>query len=124
MLFRNHIMALDLQRSMTKQGTSTAGLLPPTMYHRPLTAKTSISAGLSAGITSVNLDRSKIEWGNLDPNDPAIGISNGEIKKIKPEIGAGLWLYSARYFVGVSVLNIIPGKAKFVTDDKYGPATR
>lgn len=89
-------------------------------YHLPLTAKTSLSAGLNVGVTSVNLDQSKIEWGNLDPNDPAIGISSGEIKKIKPEIGAGLWLYSARYFLGVSVLNIIPGKAQFVKNDKYG----
>lgn len=89
-------------------------------YHIPLTSKTSVSAGLNAGISSVNLDRDKIVWGNLDPNDPAIGISNGEIKKIKPEIGAGLWLYSARYFLGVSVLNIIPGKAQFVTNDQYG----
>lgn len=89
-------------------------------YHLPLTAKTSLSAGLNVGITSVNLDQSKIEWGNLDPNDPAIGISSGEIKKIKPEIGAGLWLYSARYFLGLSVLNIIPGKAQFVKNDKYG----
>jgi type IX secretion system PorP/SprF family membrane protein len=89
-------------------------------YHKPLGVKTTLSAGLSTGITSVDLDRSKIEWANLDPNDPAIGISNGELKKIKPEIGAGLWLYSAQYFLGVSVLNIVPGKAKFVTNDKYG----
>ena len=89
-------------------------------YHIPLTAKTTLSAGLNVGVSSVDLDRSKIEWGNLDPNDPAIGISNGEIKKIKPEIGAGLWVYSARYFLGISALNIIPGKAKFVTNDKYG----
>lgn len=89
-------------------------------YHIPLSVKTTLSAGFSAGITSVNLDRSKIEWANLDPNDPAIGISTGELKKIKPELGAGLWLYSAKYFLGVSVLNIVPGKAKFVTNDKYG----
>ncbi len=89
-------------------------------YHKPLSVKTTLSAGFSAGITSVNLDRTKIEWGSLDPNDPAIGISSGELKKLKPELGAGLWLYSAQYFVGASVLNIIPGKAKFVTDDKYG----
>ena len=89
-------------------------------YHKPLGVKTTLSAGFSAGFTSVNLDRSKIEWANLDPNDPAIGISTGELKKIKPEIGAGLWLYTAQYFVGVSVLNIIPGKAKFVANDKYG----
>src|SRR5436190_2596646 len=89
-------------------------------YHKPLSVKTTLSAGFSAGFTSVNLDRSKIEWANLDPNDPAIGISTGELKKLMPEIGAGLWLYSAQYFLGVSVLNIIPGKAKFVTNDKYG----
>jgi len=89
-------------------------------YHKPLGVKTTLSAGINAGFTSVNLDRSKIEWANLDPNDPAIGISTGELKKLKPEIGAGLWLYSARYFLGVSVLNVIPGKAKFVNNDKYG----
>ncbi|MGG9963783.1 PorP/SprF family type IX secretion system membrane protein [Ferruginibacter sp. SUN106] len=89
-------------------------------YHKPLSVRTTLSAGFNIGVNSVNLDRSKIEWANLDPNDPAIGISTGELKKIKPEIGAGLWLYSAQYFVGISVLNIIPGKAKFVTNDKYG----
>lgn len=89
-------------------------------YHIPMSVKTTLSVGFTGGITSVNLDRSKIEWANLDPNDPAIGISTGELKKIKPEIGAGLWFYSARYFLGVSVLNIIPGKAQFVTNDKYG----
>ncbi len=89
-------------------------------YHKPLGVKTTLAAGFSLGMTSVNLDRSKIVWGNLDPNDPAIGYSSGELKKIKPEIGVGLWLYSSRYFLGLSVLNIIPGKAKFVKNDKYG----
>ncbi len=89
-------------------------------YHMPLNAKTALSAGINVGVSSVSIDRSKIEWGNLDPNDPAIGYKNGSINKIKPEIGAGLWLYSARYFVGVSVLNIIPGKVKFVKDANYG----
>ena len=89
-------------------------------YHKPLGVRTTLAAGISLGMTSVNLDRSKIVWGNLDPNDPAIGYSSGELKKIKPEIGAGLWLYSARYFIGLSVLNIIPGKAKYVKNDKYG----
>ena len=89
-------------------------------YHKPLSVKATLSAGFNAGITSVNLDRSKINFGELNVNDPAIGYTNGELKKIKPEIGAGLWLYSAKYFAGISVLNIIPGKNKFVKDDKYG----
>jgi len=89
-------------------------------YHKPLSVKTTLAAGFSLGMSSVNLDRSKIEWGNLDPNDPALGYSSGELKKIKPEIGVGIWLYSSRYFLGISVLNIIPGKAKYVKNDKYG----
>jgi type IX secretion system PorP/SprF family membrane protein len=89
-------------------------------YHIPLSVKTSLAAGLNAGISSVSIDRSKIVLGNLDPQDPAIGYSDGSISKIKPEIGAGLWLYSARYFIGLSVLNIIPGKASFVKNKQYG----
>lgn len=89
-------------------------------YHIPLSTRTSLAAGLNAGISSVSIDRSKIVWGNLDPQDEAIGYNNGSISKIKPEIGAGIWLYSARYFLGVSVLNIIPGKANFVKNKNYG----
>jgi type IX secretion system PorP/SprF family membrane protein len=89
-------------------------------YHKPLGTRTTLSAGFSAGMSSTYLDRSKIYWADLDPNDPAIGYSTGELKKLKPEIGAGLWLYGSKYFAGLSVLNIIPGKAKFVANDKYG----
>jgi type IX secretion system PorP/SprF family membrane protein len=89
-------------------------------YHKGLTPKTSISAGFLGGMSQVSLDRSKIEWATLDPNDPAIGYTNAELKKIKPEVGAGLWLYSPDYFAGVSVLNIIPGKVKFKANSNYG----
>ena len=89
-------------------------------YHIPVSVTTSLSAGLIAGITNVNLDRSKIVWGSLDPNDPAIGYSNGEITKSMPEFGAGLWLYSRDYFIGASVLNLVPGKLNFVKNDIYG----
>lgn len=88
-------------------------------YHKGLSAKTTLAAGFLGGISQVSLDRSKIEWGTLDPNDPAIGYNNGELKKLRPEVGAGLWLYSADYFAGLSVLNIIPGKANFATNNMY-----
>lgn len=82
-------------------------------YHLPLGIKTTLSAGFNAGVTSVNLDRSKIDFASLDPSDPAVGYSNGELKKIKPEAGAGLWLYSRDYFVGLAVQNIVAGKVNF-----------
>ena len=89
-------------------------------YHKPIGIKTTLAAGFSAGINSVNLDRSKINWADLDPNDPAVGYTSGELKKIKPEVGAGLWLYSDKYFAGLSVLGIVPGKARFVNNKDYG----
>jgi len=89
-------------------------------FHKPIGIRTTLSAGINVGLSSVNLDRAKIYFGNLDPNDPAIGYANNELNKIKPEIGAGLWLYSSTYFFGASVLNIIPGKSGFVKNPIYG----
>lgn len=90
-------------------------------YHKGISGRTTLALGFLAGLTNVSLDRSKIQWGTLDPNDPAIGYDNGELKKLTPEVGAGLWLYSRDYFLGASALNIIPGKAKFVkTGSNYG----
>ncbi len=91
-------------------------------YHKPLGVKTALAIGFSAGISSVNVDRSKVDFASGPQDDLAVGYTSGELKKIKPELGAGLWLYSARYYLGASVLNIIPGKEKFTssTGDKYG----
>lgn len=89
-------------------------------YHKPLGSKTTLAAGFNLGISSVNLDRSKIDFASLNPDDPAIGYTSGELKKVKPELGAGLWLYSDKYFAGMSVLNIIPGKSRFVKNETYG----
>jgi type IX secretion system PorP/SprF family membrane protein len=89
-------------------------------YHKPLTLRTALSAGFQVGVSTINLDKTKAVWGSLDPNDPAIGYDEGDLKKTKPELGAGIWLYSANYFIGASVLNVIPGKVKFVNSSKYG----
>ena len=71
-------------------------------YHKGLTPKTTLAAGFLAGFSDVSLDRSKIQ-----------------LKSFTPEFGAGLWLYSASYFAGLSVLNIIPNKAKFAANDPF-----
>lgn len=89
-------------------------------YHKAVSAQNSLALGFMAGFANNSLDRSKIEWATLDPNDPAVGLSNGELKKFTPELGAGLWYYSQKFFLGASVLNIIPGKATFVKNSKYG----
>lgn len=89
-------------------------------YHLPINNTMMLSAGFMGGITNVSMDKSKIVWGSLNPNDPAVGINNGEIMKTMPELGAGLWLYGKNFFLGTSVLNIVPGKFRLVQNDKYG----
>ena len=90
-------------------------------YHKGLSPRRTLAAGFLAGISSVSIDASKVRLADPNVIDPAIVASNSGASKTKPELGAGLWLYSAEYFVGVSVLNIVPGKIKFGSDSAlYG----
>jgi type IX secretion system PorP/SprF family membrane protein len=81
-------------------------------YHIGLSARTNLSAGFSAGFTTTQVDLSKIELAN--PLDPAIGSSTSAINKWSPDLAAGLWLYSAQYYVGISAQQIIPQKIDLV----------
>ena len=89
-------------------------------YHKPLNPSTTLSAGFQLGFSNISLDRSKIVFSDLSTDDPAIGFDNGELKKLVPEIGVGLWLYSSSFFVGASVLNIVPSRVSFVKTGNYG----
>ncbi|MEQ1799313.1 MAG: type IX secretion system membrane protein PorP/SprF, partial [Lacibacter sp.] len=86
-------------------------------YHLGLTPKLNLSAGFAAGISAINIDASKIELAN--PVDPAIGGVAQELRKVKPELNAGVWLYSDRFFAGFSAQQIIPQKVTLVTNDFY-----
>ncbi|MEO6611186.1 MAG: type IX secretion system membrane protein PorP/SprF [Chitinophagaceae bacterium] len=90
-------------------------------YHIGLTPTTNLSAGFSAGITNVSVDRSRHDFsGGGDPYDPATGASlTGELNKIRPDLGVGLWLYSRNYFIGLSAQQIIPQKLSFVDDAAF-----
>lgn len=80
-------------------------------HHINLSPSTSVSAGIGIGMQQVSLDASKVEF--FDPSDPVLGSSSGVLNKWKPEVNAGLWLYSADYFAGLSVQNIIPQQIGF-----------
>ena len=89
-------------------------------YHLGLNARTNLSAGFSAGITVVGLNADgKIDFGGGNPSDPALGNVTGELNKLRPDIGAGLWLYSADYFIGLSAQQIVPQKLAFVDDATF-----
>lgn len=86
-------------------------------YHLGLSPTTSLSAGVSAGFTNMSLDASKLNFGTTT-FDPAVAGS-GLINTIKPDISAGLWLYSADYFIGLSAQQIIPQQIAFSDNTVY-----
>jgi type IX secretion system PorP/SprF family membrane protein len=88
-------------------------------YHVGVSPRTSVSVGFIGGVTKVSLDRTKIQWATLDPNDPAIGFHE-DLRKTKAEAGAGIWIYSNDYFLGGSVLNLVPGKVSFAEKEIMG----
>jgi type IX secretion system PorP/SprF family membrane protein len=80
-------------------------------YHVGLSPTTNLSAGVSVGMTNVSLDASKLDFGSITV-DPAVG-SSGIINRLKPDVSAGLWLYSKNYFVGLSAQQIVPQNVSF-----------
>jgi type IX secretion system PorP/SprF family membrane protein len=80
-------------------------------YHIGLSPTTNLSAGVSVGMTNISLDASKLDFGSITV-DPAVG-SSGIINRLKPDVSAGLWLYSKDYFVGLSAQQIVPQNVSF-----------
>ena len=78
-------------------------------YHLGLTPKTSISAGFGLGMSKWSLDGSKMDIGGIDPSVARATMMN----KIRPDISAGVYLYSSDYFIGVSAKQIVPQKVEF-----------
>ena len=81
-------------------------------YHLGVSARTSIAVGFEAGARNLSLNRSKLDFGTANPVDPAVYSSN-EINQIKPDFGAGVYVYAADYFFGVSAQQMIPQKIYF-----------
>ena len=80
-------------------------------YHLGLGAKTSLAAGFGAGVTNLSLNASKLNF-VFTTVDPAVQ-NGGYLNVLKPDFNAGVYLYSADYFVGLSAQQIIPQKIEF-----------
>lgn len=80
-------------------------------YHIGLSPRTSLSGGFGVGLNRVSLDASKLDFGDVTV-DPSV-YSSGIINKTRFDMTAGLYLYSADYFVGLSAQNTVPQKIDF-----------
>lgn len=80
-------------------------------YHLGLTDRLSMSGGIGVGITNLSIDASKLDFGSVSV-DPAV-YGSGTINKIKPDLMAGVYFYSADYFFGLSAQQIVPQTVHF-----------
>ena len=80
-------------------------------YHIGLTTKTSLSAGIGAGISNFSINADKLQFYN-NTVDPAV-YSSGLINRIKFDMNAGLYLYSPDYFIGISAQQIVPSNIDY-----------
>lgn len=81
-------------------------------YHIGVTPKTSISVGVGGGVQGVSLNTNELDFGTSNPSDPSL-IATGNVNDIRPDLSAGIWVYSAFYFIGGSAQNLIPVKTMY-----------
>lgn len=79
-------------------------------YHIGLSPRTSLSAGFGLGVNRLRLDVNKLQFDQQ--NDPSV-IQNSIIDRWKPDLSAGLYLYSSDFFLGLSAQQIILQKIDF-----------
>lgn len=80
-------------------------------YHLGLTDRLNLAVGVSAGLNHISLNTSEITLEN--PLDPA--ISDGNNSQWKPDLGVGLWAYSANWYFGASVQQLLKQNLYFNT---------
>ena len=86
-------------------------------YHMPVAPGLMLSGGVSIGFTQMRLDASKVNFGEVNL-DPAVG-SNDLANRMRPDVSAGLWLYSSRFFAGLSVQQLIPQQVAFTDNTVF-----
>ncbi|MDR6341609.1 type IX secretion system PorP/SprF family membrane protein [Filimonas zeae] len=90
-------------------------------YHIGIGARTSLSAGFGAGLSNVSLDANKLNFGNTQV-DPAV-YNSGSVNNMKPDIMAGLYLYGADFFVGVSMQQLM-GQSIYFSGNRIGQGSK
>ncbi len=76
-------------------------------YHLGIAPRVNLAVGVGLGANRMSFNTSDVKL--EDPSDVAIA-NKGTVSTIKPDVNFGVWLYSAEYFVGASVQQLLPQK--------------
>jgi type IX secretion system PorP/SprF family membrane protein len=79
-------------------------------YHVGLSSTTNLAAGIGLGVVNYSLQADKLEFNTAV--DPAV-YGSGVLNRISFDMNAGLYLYSADYFIGLSAQQLVPSKLDF-----------
>lgn len=76
-------------------------------YHLQLSSKVNLSAGISGGISTINVRPSKLSLETIV--DPAVYNYTG---KPRADVNAGMAIYGEQFFAGISLQQIVPSKVR------------
>jgi type IX secretion system PorP/SprF family membrane protein len=88
--------------------TNRTGAYASYAYHIQLNPAIKLSMGLFGGIMQYNLDATKLNL--LDKGDPLVG--KGVESVIIPDAGFGLYCYAEKYYMGISIPQLLQNKLK------------
>lgn len=101
----NEKIGLGLSVVNDKLGPSNELYIEGNMsYAIAFSHETKLAFGLKAGMRSMSIDWSKGRY-----YDDADVLLNNNISKIKPSLGAGLYLYTEKWYAGLSVPSFLRG---------------
>ncbi len=98
----HHGLGVILQYDRTGQFRRTDAQLGYA-YHLQIAETINLSAGINGGISQVRFDASGAT--TETPGDPVLG--QYAESRTSPDLGIGLWLYGARFFLGVSAQQLV-----------------
>ncbi|HEY1024650.1 MAG TPA: type IX secretion system membrane protein PorP/SprF [Sphingobacteriaceae bacterium] len=84
-------------------------------YHLGISEQLNISVGVAGGVSMLHLDLSKVRLEQVEDR----AVMEGENARTQPDLAMGVWLYSARYFAGISAQQLLGRPIAFTSDPAY-----
>ncbi|MBS1562993.1 MAG: type IX secretion system membrane protein PorP/SprF [Bacteroidetes bacterium] len=79
-------------------------------YHIGISPRTSIAVGFGAGVKQLSLHADMLQFNTAV--DPAV-YGTGVLNTMRPDFTAGLYVYSADFFGGISAQQLVPQKISY-----------